>query len=385
MKYPSHIELSRKALTQNIRYLRRRIGPRAEFTSVIKGNAYGHGLRPFLKLAEDCDVRSFAVSDAYEASLALEVKRPESRLMIMGLVDDVEVEWAVVNDVEFWVFEFGRLETAVETAGRLGKPARIHLEVETGMNRTGFERTDWERVADYLRDNRDRLELRGICTHYAGAESVANYLRILNQYQRFKEAVEFFAERDLVFDQRHTACSAAALTYPQTIMDTVRFGIAQYGFWPSRETRMYNLLSDDTRFTIDPLRRVLSWKSKVMSLKRVPPGEFVSYGTSCLADRHLRLAVIPVGYRHGFSRSLSNLGHVLIRGRKAPVRGLVNMNMFLVDVGHIHGVRKGDEVVLIGRQKRQAISVSSFSDLAKHVNYELLTRLPAETPRLIMD
>jgi alanine racemase len=385
MKHSSHITLSRKALEQNIRYLRRRLGSGVEFTSVVKGNAYGHGIRPFIKLAESCLVRSFAVADAREADLANEVLDDASRLMIMGMIDNAELTWAVEEGIEFWIFELDRLEHAVAAARAVGRPARVHLEIETGMNRTGLEKYEWEQAVELLRDNRAELRLRGLCTHYAGAESVANYLRIQNQFYYFKEAVDFFAARGLVPDQLHTACSAAALTYPHTRMNMVRFGIAQYGFWPSAETRMYNLLSDDTRFTVDPLRRVLSWKTQVMSIKHVQPGQFVSYGTSFLANKKLKLAVVPVGYGHGFSRSLSNVGHVLVRGRKAPVRGFVNMNMFLVDVTQIPGVRKGDEVVLIGRQKNQTISVSSFSDLAQYVNYELLTRLPAEIPRVIVD
>jgi alanine racemase len=165
----------------------------------------------------------------------------------------------------------------------------------------------------------------------------------------------------------------------------VRFGIAQYGFWPSTETRMHTMLNGDTSFKKDPLTQVLTWKSRVTARQEVSAGEYVGYGTSFLAQQRTSVAIIPVGYYHGFSRNLSNLGHVLIRGHKAPVIGMVNMNIITVDVSAIPSAAVGDEVVLIGKQGRLRITVSSFSDLANYVNYEMLIRLPYEIPRIIVD
>jgi alanine racemase len=383
VKSTSYIELDRNALHKNVKYLQKRIG-RARFCSVIKGDAYGHGLKEFLPLVEECGVDFFAVADANEAEKVIEVKRPETHVMITAMIDDHHLEWAVENDISFFVFDMDRLRGAIRAAKKVGRPARIHLEIETGMNRTGFEEHELDDVAELILTNPDAIRVDGVCTHYAGAESVANYRRIIDQYGLFRKRVKWFAGRDIKPTYRHTACSAAALTYPQTIMDMVRFGIAQYGFWPSKETRMYNLLSDDTKFKVDPLHQVLSWKSRVMSVKAVGRGKFVGYGTSFLTTNDIRLAVIPVGYFHGFSRSLSNLGHVLIGGYKCRVVGMVNMNMFMVNVTHVPGVKKGDEVVLIGKQGHQHISVASFSEMSSYVNYELLTHLPSNIPRLVV-
>lgn len=135
----------------------------------------------------------------------------------------------------------------------------------------------------------------------------------------------------------------------------------------------------------DPLRRVLRWVSSVMSLKDLPRGEYAGYGTSYLATKKRRLAAVPVGYYHGFPRGLSNLGFVLVRGRRAPVVGVVNMNMMLVDVSEIPGVERGDEVAIIGKQGRSAITLASFGDLASRLNYEVLVRLPADLKRVITD
>jgi alanine racemase len=134
----------------------------------------------------------------------------------------------------------------------------------------------------------------------------------------------------------------------------------------------------------DALRRVMKWYSRVMAIQHVAPGEFVGYGNAYLTTRCQRIASVPVGYAHGFSRSLSNLGHVLVHGRHAQVVGTVNMNMMLVDVTDMPDVRPGDEVVIIGRQGRLSISVGSFSDLTRNLNYEVLVRIPSEIPRVVV-
>lgn len=383
MKHTSFIELNSKALKRNIKYLKKRIGENTVFVSVIKGNAYGHGIEEFLPLAEKCSVHYFAVFDAHEASRALAIKKPETKLMIMGMIDNEDLSWAIENDISFYVFELDRLEHTIKSAKKLNKTATIHIEIETGFNRTGFEKEELEKVVQLIHKNAKFIEVEGLCTHYAGAESVANYRRIIKQLKRFNEISQWLATRNIKAKYHHTAGSAAALTYPETIMDMVRFGIAQYGFWPSKETKIYNLLSDDTTFTVNPLQRVLTWKSKVMSIKHIKRGEFVNYSNLYLASKDMTVASIPIGYSHGFSRSLSNLGNVLIKGKKAPVIGFVNMNMFLVNVSHIPEIKKGDEVVLIGTQGKQTISVASFSELSNYLNYELLTSLPSNIPKII--
>lgn len=387
MFHSSTIELSESALKKNVRFLKRMIGPKVKFSSVVKGNAYGHGIRTFVPLAEKCGVRHFSVASADEALQAHQVRSLNSEIMIMSYISNDELEWAIINQVSFYVFELDRLEMAIKTAKKLKMPARIHLEIETGMYRTGLEGTYLDQAVQMIQDNEDHVVVEGICTHYAGAESVRNYLRVQNQIKRFNETYDHLTQQGLTIKYRHTACSAAAITYPETHMDMVRFGIAHYGFWPTEETKMHyymeNNLIDQSR-SRNKLARVISWRSCVMTIKDVPPGEFIGYGTSYLTTRKQRIASIPVGYSHGFSRSLSNLGRVLIHGRRVPVVGLVNMNMMLVDVTNLPQVRKGDEVVMIGKQKKLQMSVSSFSDLTRYLNYEVLVSLPAEIPRVVV-
>ncbi|MBR9979008.1 MAG: alanine racemase [Bacteroidetes bacterium] len=380
----SWIELSTSALKRNISYLSKRIGADSTFVSVIKGNAYGHGIEDYVPLAERCGVRSFATSDAAEAERACRVKRPDTKLMIMNMIDNADLGWALEEGIGWYVFDFDRLQASIDIARRTGRKAEIHIEAETGFNRTGFRAPEMSRVIDLCRRNMDVLDLIGVCTHFAGAESIANFYRIQQQRAVFQRVREQWITEGLRPRYFHAASSAAALTYPDTVMDLVRYGIAQYGFWPSNETRIYNMLNSDTQFTKDPLTQVLTWKSRVIATQQVQTGEYVGYGTSFMAQHPMTIAVIPVGYYHGYSRNLSNLGHVLIRGHKAPVIGMVNMNIITVDITGIPTAATGNEVVLIGRQGRHRITVSSFSDLANSVNYEMLIRLPFELPRVIV-
>lgn len=264
------------------------------------------------------------------------------------------------------------------------KKAIIHLDVETGMNRTGFEEDSLPLLFEILHKNKEFLHAEGLCTHFAGAESIANYVRIQEQITKYKEIYRLFIQNNLKPFCRHTACSAAAINYPETTFDMVRIGIMLYGFWPNEETYIYQLRQNDRKGQ-NPLRRVIQWKTHIMSTKKVNMGEFIGYGTSYQASRDMTIAIIPVGYAYGFARSLSNLGRVLIREQRLGVIGIVNMNLAIIDVSEMPDVKKGEEVVLVGRQGDQEISVSSFSEMSNQLNYELLTRLPLDTPRYVVD
>ncbi|NLP57761.1 alanine racemase [Lutibacter sp. B1] len=381
--HTSYIEISKSALEHNLQFLKNFIGSNVQISSVVKGNAYGHGLEVFVPIAENCGINHFSVFSADEALRVLKSSTKKSTIMIMGYIDNEQLEWAIENNIEFYVFELDRLEKTLQAAKRVGKIAKLHIEVETGMNRTGFTFDQIPAVLQFLKNNSSHLCFKGLCTHFAGAESIANYYRIKKQQQLFKKVVKKVALAGLNPEQKHTACSAAALRYPKFQLDMVRFGIIQYGFFPNKEILIEYLTKN--KETENPLKRLISWKSSVMDVNKVKTGEFIGYGTSYLANSNLKIATIPVGYSHGFSRNLSNQGIVLINGQRVNVIGTVNMNMITVDVTQLNTIKKGDEVVLIGKQGDLEISVSSFSEFSEQLNYELLTRLPSNLPRLVVD
>lgn len=383
MNHTSYIEISKSAYKKNIQYIRSQVGDKAIISAVIKGNAYGHGIENIVSIAEGVGIYHFSAFSADEAIRVYHASKKSSQIMIMGMLENKDLEELIKKGISFFVFEFDRLEEVIKAAKKLQIKAKIHVEVETGFHRTGFDWEDREALLKMLEDHKADLILAGLCTHYAGAESVSNYVRVRDQIRKYSNYKDWLTENGLVFEKFHTACSAATFCYPETIMDMVRVGIATYGFWPTQETYMYKFksLAEDNK---NPLKRLISWKSSVMSLKKVKMGEFIGYGSSYMAPRDMEIALIPIGYSHGYSRLLSNQGKVLISGKIVSVVGTVTMNSIAVDITDLKEVKKGDEVVLIGKQKKNEITVASFGESIQQVNYELLTRLPLDIPRNII-
>ncbi len=380
MLHTSYIELSKEALNNNIEYMKSMMPPGTKYSMVIKGDAYGHGIESILPIIEEAGVDHFSVFNVDEAMRAQKIKQDRCHIMIMGFIDDEYLEWAIENDISFFVFNMERLRAVEKVAKTTSKPARVHIELETGMHRTGFLPHQLTAVAERLIKNDKTIVMEGICTHLAGAEHNGNFDRVNEQIHQFKKYCKWFHDFGLKPRYRHVACSAGLLNFPEAAFDMVRIGISNYGFWPSEETRMLHLRKNGIKAK-DPLKRVLAWKSKIMSVNHVPEGEYVSYGKSYITNRDSLIATVPVGYSYGFSRTLSNLGHVLVNEKRVPVIGSVNMNMMVIDVTDIPDVKINDEVVLIGDQGKLCITVSSFSDMNNSMNYELLTRLPNNIPR----
>jgi len=383
MNHSSYIEISNSNYHRNLDFIKKLIGKKCVFSSVVKGNAYGHGIESFVPMAESLGVDHFAVFDSNEAVRVRRASTGKPHIMIMGWVAPGSFEWIIKNDIEFYVFDFERLVTAAELAKKIGKKARIHLEIETGLNRTGFQKKLFGALFEFFEQQGKYLELMGICTHLAGAESIANHYRITRQTRFFNQVIKDFRDKAIIPRYIHAASSAAAVNYPQTRYDLVRVGILQYGFWPSRETLVQFIGKRVNKH--DPLSRIISWKSWIMDTKWVKTGEFIGYGTSYMAEQDIKIASVPVGYSHGYSRSLSNMGRVLVHGQRIGVIGLVNMNMMLIDVTSVPDTEKGDEVVIIGNQGNLTVSVASFSELSNQLNYEMLTRIPADIPRKLIN
>lgn len=382
MLHTSRIELSQSAYAKNFEFIQQTLSKNCRYSSVVKGNAYGHGIAQFVPMVEAFGVDHYSVFSAIEADEVLKAADNQPTVMVMGMLDLPQLEWAIGHDVEFFVFDKDRLNHAQRIAQKMGKQAKIHLEIETGMNRTGIQEHELKEVLSFI-SKADSIAFNGLCTHYAGAESISNYYRVQQQIKKFDELQQRIYDAGLTPKLHHTACSAASIRYPETQMDLARIGILQYGFFPTREV----LVDYQTKHEMheEPLKRIISWKSQLMDVRTVKKGEFVGYGTSFLANEDMTVGLIPIGYSNGFSRSLSNQGRVLVRGERVSVIGMVNMNMLSVDLTTVYGAEKGDEVVLIGKQGQQEISVASFGEFSDQVNYELLTRLPKDIPRMVVD
>ena len=379
----SFIELNTKAYKSNIRFLKKVIGENVKISSVIKGNAYGHGYEQIIKLAESSGINHFSVFSAFEAQQAIKFTSSKSDIMILGFIAEVDLHWVINNEIEFYIFSYEGLKKSIKLANHLDKKAKVHLELETGFNRTGLETEEFDKTITLILNNHKYVKVSGICTHFAGAESIANYVRVQNQLTNFNKFHKYFTEKGIHPQYIHTASSSASLLYPDMRFNLVRIGIAQYGFWPTPEVLITrsNLYGDKE----SSLKRVISWKSEIMSVKNISKGEFIGYGNSFQAPKNMQIAIIPVGYNNGYSRSLSNKGHVLVHGKRADVIGVVTMNTISVNITDIENVTPGDEVILIGNYNKNKITVASFSEMSNNLNYQVLVRLPKNIPRLIVN
>jgi len=386
MHNTSRIHLQKSSVKSNFDFIKSILKPDVKLSAVVKGNAYGHGIEEYVPIAEQCGYDHFSVFSAEEAFRVKQASTNQSPVMIMGDIHPEDLEWVIENEVEFFVFEIGRVEEAVTIAKKLKRKVKIHIEFETGFNRTGFNAKSLVPLIALIKANTDYLSVEGICTHYAGAESIANHVRVQSQIKLFNKLHKWMVGQGVEPKLRHTACSAASVVYPKTQMEMVRIGILQFGFWPSKEVLISYLAKiKNSKNNTDPLKRVISWESQVMSVKDVKTGEFIGYGTSFLAQQNMKVATIPVGYAHGYSRVLSNQGRALINGKRVGVVGTVNMNMTMLDVTDVPDVTVGNKVMLIGGENGLEISVASFGELSNQLNYELLTRLPHNIPRYLVD
>jgi len=377
----SKIELSKKAIQNNVKFINSLIGETVTLSAVVKANAYGHGISQMVPELERNGVRYFSVFSSFEAREVQEAVNEDSRVMVMGDIAIEDLGWVVENNIECFVYNFTMLNALIQEAKRQHKKVCVHVELETGMNRHGFRPEEWEGVVKELDTHREQLHLGGLTTHFAGAESSANYKRIQDQQIIFLKGLHFFRECGCIPAKVHTSCSAATLAYPEFNHDMVRVGIMIYGLWPSTESKLIYQLKN--KIDVSPLQTVLSWKSHVIDVSNVPSGQFVGYGNSFLTETDMKIASVPVGYGYGFKRSLSNSGRVLVNGVRLSVISIVNMNMFLIDATNIE-IEIGTEVTIIGENGGQRIGVSDFGNLSEQMNYELLTRLDRHIPRVLV-
>ncbi len=382
MNNSSIITLNKEAVKSNINFLRKKFGKSVKISSVVKANAYGHGIEQIVPLFENEGIDHFSVFDYNEATKVQKCLSTPASIMIMGWISNENMEDTIKKGFEFFVFNINRLQKALHYSQKHQIKAKIHIEIETGMNRSGINFKELLVLLDIINKNPQNFIVKGFCTHLAGAESISNYKRIKEQIKRYKKMLLILKENGIVPKYRHIANSAATFVYPETRMDLVRIGIMQYGFWSSQETFIYYIRNKKDK--TDPLQRILEWKSTIMSIKDVKTGEFIGYGMSFLAQSDIKVALVPVGYSGGYNRSLSNKGKVLIHGQRCAVIGTVNMNMFMVNISSISDTKIGDEVTLIGKQYDLEIKVSAFSNISDELNYEVLAHLPKDIKRKII-
>lgn len=372
------VEISKKNLIHNLRQFKKRVGKRVKIMAVVKANAYGHGIRQVAKIVSQNGADWLGVNSLEEGTV-LRNSRIKKPILILGYIPLARIKDVIKNDLSFVVYNPETIKKAQRIAIRFKKKARVHLKIETGTNRQGIKMDDLESFIKFCLEKKN-IEIEGIYTHYANIEDTLDHTFALSQLRKFKKAVQLIKQLG-VDPICHTTCSAAVILYPQTYFDLIRLGISLYGLWPSREVQI--LVNRSKRANLE-LKPVLTWKTIVAQVKDIAKGETVGYGRTFRASREMRIAVIPVGYWDGYDRKLSNCGRVLIKGQFVPLIGRVCMNMFMVDVSEIPGIKPEEEVVLIGQQGENEIKAEELAEKIGTINYEVVTRINPLIPRKVV-
>ncbi len=375
--YKTWVEVSRSALVENATALKRATGPKTALMAVVKSNAYGHGIPETVKALAKAPVDWFGVDALREAETVRRAgtKKP---VLILGYTPFADAARAVRQGFSQIVYNKENVARLAK-AGTRRRPAKVHLKLETGTSRQGILPEDLPSFAAYLR-RLPTVQVEGVSTHYANLEDTTDPTYAMAQRGRFEDMVATLAREGVKPPMIHSACSAAVLLYPETHYAMARSGIAMYGLWPSKETKVSAMQKGKS----PTLRPALSWKTVVAQTKTLPEGSPVSYGLTERLGRRSRVAVIPVGYWDGFDRKLSSVGRVLVRGRRAKVLGRVCMNMCVIDVTDIPGVKIEDEVTIIGRQGSDVIAAEDVAAAVGTINYEIVTRINPLIPRILV-
>lgn len=365
-------EVDLDAIWENMVHMKENIAENTKILAVIKTDGYGHGGVPIAKMLEQLDFMFGYAAATYEEAHVLREAGVKKPILILGYTFPYCYEELIREEIRPAVYRRDTVEELVAAAANVGKKAKVHIKVDTGMGRIGI--TPDEEGLEFVRFliEHPELEVEGIFTHFAKSDEAdktsANHQ--LELFQNFIDKIQ--TELGITIPVKHCSNSAAILEMPQANMDMVRAGITTYGLYPSEE------VSKD----IVPLRAAMSLYSHIVYCKTIHAGQSVSYGGLFTAQKDTRVATIPVGYGDGYPRSLSGKGYVLIRGKKAPILGRVCMDQFMVDISEIPGVMEGDKVTLLGVDGTERITAEELGELSGRFNYEFVCDLGKRIPRV---
>ena len=363
---PTVVEVSLARLAENFRAIQAAVAP-AVVMPIVKANAYGHGLVPVARHLVSLGARSLGVAFLEEA-VALREAGVTVPVLVMGGIFGDQIPIFLRHGLTLTASSIDKLRQIDEIANGMGVTATVHLKIDTGMERIGVHYYNARGLLERAADCR-RVRVEGIYSHFANADALDLSSARL-QLSRFLEVLEWYDKQGVAPPVRHMANSGAVLQLRESHLDLVRPGILLYGVYPSIEVRQ----------TI-PVKPALALRSRVVYFKVVTPGHPVSYGSTWQSDHPVRVVTVPVGYGDGYFRALSNVAHVLIRGRKYPVVGRVCMDQIMVNI-EWETAYNGDVVTLLGSDGDELITCEHLAEWAGTIPYEVLTNLNTRIPRV---
>lgn len=359
-----------------MRVLKQGLAPGAEIAAVVKSNAYGHDYRIAWRAFVEGGATWMCVDSLHEAA-DLRADGYGGNLFVMGHIPPEHAATAVALDVRCMVYDKRQIDALGQASNEASKPTRLIMKLETGTQRQGLTIDAALNLAHYIA-RFPYLVLEGTASHFANIEDTTDHSFAYEQLRIFNEYNDILTANGFPPAIRTIANSAAGILWPHTHDELVRAGITCYGMWPSTECYVSaRLLGKDIE-----LRPAMTWKTIIAQVKTVPTASLIGYGCTYETTHETRIAILPVGYYDGYDRALSNLAHVLIHGKHAPVRGRICMNMCMVDVTDIPEAAAGDEAVLLGRQGNAAITAEQLAAWSGTINYEITTQIQTTVPRI---
>ncbi len=339
--------------------------------AVVKADAYGHGAVEVAKTALACGADYLAVA-RLEEGVALRQQGIQAPMLVFVTFFEEQARDFLEFSLDATVFDLPRAQALNRDAKKAGKRARVHIKVDTGMGRLGI---DWRQAGDFVKNisHLKHLDIVGIYTHFATSD-VVNKEFAMTQLRRFHQVLDGLHQAGISVPLKHAANSGAILDIPESYLDMVRAGVSMYGYYPSGETSESIALAP-----------AMTLKSRIVAIKALEKGGYVSYGLTYQTQQPTRIAIIPVGYGDGYNRALSNRCDVLLRGRRYPVVGRVCMDVTMVDVGLTNDVQVGDEVVLMGRQGEEEISIFELCEKLDTIPYEITCWISKRVPRRYLE
>lgn len=362
------------AIRCNIEEMASKLTTGTKVISVIKADGYGHGAVPIARELEPLNsIYGFATATEEEAFI-LRMAGITKSILVLGYTFPYSYREMVEKEISTAVFRYDTLKELSQAASEVGKKAKIHIKVDTGMARIGIrpDEEGMKLVNEAL--GMPGIEIEGIFTHFARADEKDKSLAE-GQLCLFKDFVEKIErEKGFRIPICHCSNSAAMIEMRDADMDAVRAGIALYGLWPSKEVSK----------SIVGLKPAMELKSQVIYVKDVEKGAEIGYGGTFTAPRKMKIATVPVGYGDGYPRGLSNKGYVLVHGKRAPIVGRICMDQFMIDVTQIPEIKEGDTVTLIGREGEMRITMEELGELSGRFNYELACCIGKRIPRIYL-
>jgi alanine racemase len=344
--------------------------------AVVKSNAYGHGFAGYPLLMQKFGVDFFGVDSITEA-LTLRKNGIKKPILVLGYTMAENFDEARKNGISITISSFEQLEkiSRLFASGDIarndkkgkGNELNIHIKIDTGMHRQGFQLDEVKKVALFIKKNLPQIKFEGIYTHFAAAKNPsfpADTNKQIEQFEKAVETIKSFGSKPI----KHAAATSGTIVFPKAHFDMVRIGIGMMGLWPSYETKA--CYEEKIK-----LKTALCWKTIVSEIKYIKKGESIGYDFTENLDRDSKVAILPIGYWHGYKRDLSSIGHVLIKGKRAKILGRISMDMIVIDVTDVKNIKICDEVVLLGKDGKEEVTAYELALLADTSWYEIITQI----------